>query len=398
MSTTVVFPRLDQDMQEGTIIDWLVDVGDQVGAGDEIAEMETAKVTAAIESPSAGVVLAILVEAGEVTPVGAPIAVIGKAGEDLPPEAAGGASARAPRESEASMEQTNGEKPPATILDVPDDIESRSLNLPIDRTSWSRPHKLTPRARYEARKEGQSWETILKRKPAPARPEKAQQPTVAREGGRRVELSGMRLATIRTVEASWRIPQFSVESLVPTAALQSMLEEVRRLAPNAGVTVTDMIAVTMAKAARAVPEVNAWFEGEAIRYFDEVDLSLMIQTEQGLYVPVIRSVHHRGVRSIAEERRELVEAARAGRLKQEQLQPGTIALSNLGMFNIHRFNAILYPPQVAILAVGRAQADQPDMPVWLTLTVDHRVVDGAIAARYLEALQDLFANPVLLLV
>lgn len=224
------------------------------------------------------------------------------------------------------------------------------------------------------------------------------QPAHRREDGQRVELSSIRRATVRTVEASWQIPQFSVEAEVRTDAMRRALEEVERLAPTAKVTITDMLIAAMAKATRRVPEVNAWFEGNAIRYFEEVDLSLMVNSDRGLYVPVIRSVQQIGLAQIAKQRQQLVAAAQEGALSQEQLEPGTIALSNLGMFQIRRFNALLFPPQVAILAVGRARSDVAGEPMWLTLTVDHRAVDGATAARYLEELQRLLADPILLLV
>lgn len=393
MSERVVFPRLDQDMEDGIIATWLVAVGDTVSAGDELAEMETAKVTATIESPADGIVLALLYQAGDVVAVGEPIAVIGEAGEEVAAETAGDGEAApnaAQSEVKREIEQALGQPVPAL------NMEERVLTLPLDRSSWKRPHQTTPRARYEARSRGMPWQEILEGRveekappePQPERPER----------GRRVALTGIRRATVRTVEASWRIPQFSVEVEVATESLKVMLGQIREAAPSADVTLTDMLIAAMAEATRSVPEVNAWFEGAAIRYFDEVDLSLMVQTERGLFVPVLPGVHGASLRAIAVQRQQLVEAAHNGELREEQLQPGTIALSNLGMFAIHRFNAILYPPQVAILAVGRARNDRSGDPMWLTLTVDHRAVDGATAARYLEALQELLAKPLSIIV
>lgn len=393
MSERVVFPRLDQDMEDGIIASWLVAVGDTVSAGDELAEMETAKVTATIESPAEGVVLALLYEPGDIVAVGEPIAVIGEAGEEVAAEGASDGEA-APTASQSAITRGTGQAPdrPAPALNV----EERVLTLPVDRSSWSRPHQTTPRTRYEARRRGTPWHEILEGRTEEKAPPEPERERPAR--GRRVALSGVRRATVRTVEASWRIPQFSVEVEVATESLKMMLGQIREAAPSADVTLTDMLIAAMAEGTRSVPEVNAWFEGDAIRYFDEVDLSLMVQTERGLYVPVLPGVHGASLKAIAARRKHLVEAAHNGELREEQLQPGTIALSNLGMYTIHRFNAILYPPQVAILAVGRARNDRSGNPMWLTLTVDHRAVDGATAARYLEALQELVAEPMSIIV
>jgi pyruvate dehydrogenase E2 component (dihydrolipoamide acetyltransferase) len=401
MSETVVFPRLDQDMQDGTIADWLVEVGDRVEAGEEIAEMETAKVTAAIESPRAGVVLAILVDAGELVDVGAPVAVIGEEGEEVPegvqpageyPTAVGNGRPQAAEAVTVKADAGHGDQP----------VAQRPLPLPVDRSSWPRPHEQSPRARYDARAAGQSWDEILAgatveasyaaEVPAPVQ----QLPPTDR--GRRVPLGNVRRATVRTVEASWRIPQFSVGAEVATEPLQVLLAEIRRLAREPRVTLTDMLAAAMARATAAVPSVNAWFEGDAVRLFEEVDLSLMVQTERGLYVPVLRNVQASNISRIAVMRERVVRAAQEGALEQQELEPGTIALSNLGMFEIHRFNAILYPPQVAVLAVGRARASVDGAPMWLNLTVDHRAVDGATAAQYLEAVGRLLADPMRLLI
>lgn len=387
MSDTVVFPRLDQDMQDGTITGWLVEVGDQVQAGDEIAEMETAKVTAAIESPRSGVILAILVDAGQIVDVGNPIAVIGDEGEEAP-------SDLKPKQDDAAPAKSDDRSPPQptaprpAVAGGPQPVPPRVLALPVDRSSWERPHERSPRARYAAR---------TAERTEPAGPLSA--PRRVQPGrGHRVELNSVRRATIRTVEASWQIPQFSVEAEVATEPLGTMLADLRRLAPEPRVTLTDVLAAAMARTAAAVPAVNAWFEGDAIHLFDEVDLSLMVQTDRGLYVPVLRDVQVASIRRIAEMRQRAVRAAQDGTLDPVDLEPGTIALSNLGMFNIHRFNALLYPPQVAVLAVGRARAGVDGAPMWLTLTVDHRAVDGATAAQYLEEMSRLLADPMLVLI
>lgn len=369
MAEKIVFPRLDQDMDDGILAGWLVAVGDRVKAGEEIAEIETAKVNATVESPVDGVVLALLAEERDVVPVGAVIAVIGQPGEaipDLPQAAAVAAPAPAETVRTKAAAPEDGRPAPPT---------SRVMALPVDRSAWERPHSLSPRARFEAGTKAEAPE---------------------REAGRRVPLTSVQQGMVRTVEASWQIPQFSLEADVSTVALTGMLESAQEMFPDAGVTVTDVLIVAMARAIRLAPGVNAWFEGDAVRIFDTVDVSLMIQTDRGLLAPALRGIHGASVIEVAERRRQLVQDARAGTLTSDDLKPGTIALSNLGMHQIDRFNAILFPPLVAVLAVGRIRAETPGAPMWLTLTVDHRAVDGVTAARYLANLSRLLANPGLL--
>jgi pyruvate dehydrogenase E2 component (dihydrolipoamide acetyltransferase) len=381
MGEKIILPKMDQDMETGILAAWHVAVGDVVKAGDEIAEMETAKVTAAIESSMDGTVLALLVEAGDEIPVGTAIAVIGEAGESVPD-----AEAEVDSPVESAPEPAPVESaPPVTVSPPPSPAVSttagpvpvRSMPLPVDRSGWARPHRQSPRARFEGG-------------PAAAAP--------AAPNGRVGPLSQVRKRTIATVEASWRIPQFSVEAKVKLLPAIEALAGVREAAPDAGITLTDLLALALAKTAQEVPEVNAWFEGDSIRYFDQVDLSLMVQGERGLFVPAIRGVGKLGLAGIAAERRRLIDAVRGGTVSADDLAPGSIALSNLGMYKVDRFNALLYPPQVAILAVGRAGKRKKGAPVWLTLTVDHRAVDGATAARCLERLATYVGQPALLII
>jgi pyruvate dehydrogenase E2 component (dihydrolipoamide acetyltransferase) len=384
MSEKVLFPRLDQDMDEGILAAWLVTADNQVKAGDVIAEIETAKVTTTLESPIDGIVLALLAEEGDMVPVGSVIAVIGADGEEVPDilipvsisaaqetkeELPAGATSRTDRPS----------KEPIVVA-------PRSISLPIDRRAWTRPHSQSPKERFklEAADLVQDPNIEFALPPAPQNLDRQ---------GHRSPLNSVREATVRIVDASWKIPQFSAELEISSEPISRMLEETREMQLEPALSVTDVLTAAMARAISFVPEVNAWFEGDAIRYFDHVDISLMVHTDQGLYAPALRSIENATVSEIAIRRRKLVEAARTGRLTSQELEPGTISLSNLGMYKIDRFNAILFPPQVAILAVGRAQTEVPMSPMVLTLTVDHRAVDGVAAARYLGQLDELLSEP-----
>jgi pyruvate dehydrogenase E2 component (dihydrolipoamide acetyltransferase) len=386
MGEKIILPKMDQDMETGILAAWHVAVGDVVKAGDEIAEMETAKVTAVIESSTDGTVLALLVEAGDEIPVGTVIAVIGEAGESMPDAEAEADSTPEPAPAEPAppiavspsvSPAGPGAVEPVAVRTLPLPVAERMLALPADRSGWARPHRQSPRARFEGG-------------PAATAP--------STSNGRVEPLSQVRKRTVSTVEASWRIPQFSVEAKVKLLPAIEALAGVREAAPDAGITLTDLLALALAKTAQEVPEVNAWFEGDSIRYFDQVDLSLMVQGERGLFVPAIRGVGKLGLAGIAAERRRLIDAVRGGMVSADDLAPGSIALSNLGMYKVDRFNALLYPPQVAILAVGRAGKRKKGAPVWLTLTVDHRAVDGATAARCLERLATYVGQPALLII
>ncbi len=395
MSEQVLFPRLDQDMDEGILVSWLVSTGDRVHAGDEIAEIETAKVTTTISSPIDGVVLSILVEESDFVPVGTTIAIIGEEGDEV-------TDLRDPDTTPTSIESGAVPAPSVASVVAPEGrqqipITQRATALPVDRSSWTRPHNQSPRARFETQMKDLDLGEAMA---ASVEDRFAAQPAVPSpkvKEGRRVSLSSIRRATIRTVEASWQIPQFSIELEIYTNPMKHTLAKTRQMLPGSGINITDILAIAMTRAIRNVPEVNAWFEGVAIQYFDHVDLNLMIHTDHGLFAPALRSIQSASIAEVAAQRQGLVEAARVGTLASRDLKPGTISLSNLGMYKIDRFNALIYPPQVAVLAVGRIREEEHNSPMWMTLSVDHRAVDGVTAARYLETLGAILSEPLLLI-
>jgi pyruvate dehydrogenase E2 component (dihydrolipoamide acetyltransferase) len=385
MSKQIIFPRLDQDMDEGILAAWVVTEGNQVQVGDAIAEIETAKVTASIESPTDGTVLALLANEGDSVPVGTVIAVIGKKGEEIadipkPISLPGGPEIDGVLSTPGMLKTAHPSKE-----SVP--VSHRRISIPINRSAWTRPHSLSPKERFEQESPG-FIHNHQRAADDPSRPE--HQP---REGFRSLPLNSVRRSTVKIVEASWQIPQFSVELEIAADPTMVILEKTRGKYPDIALSITDFLAVAMARAIKYVPEINAWFEGDAIKYFNHVDLSLMVHTEKGLYAPMLKSIENASVTEVAIQRQRLVEAAKSGRLTSEELEPGTISLSNLGMYKIDRFNALLFPPQVAVLAIGRARTEASTSTMSLTLTVDHRAVDGVMAARYLEQLDEQICNP-----
>jgi pyruvate dehydrogenase E2 component (dihydrolipoamide acetyltransferase) len=404
MSKQIIFPRLDQDMDEGILAAWVVTEGNQVQVGDAIAEIETAKVTASIESPTDGTVLALLANEGDSVPVGTVIAVIGKKGEEIadipkPISLPGGPEIDGVLSTPGMLKTAHPSKE-----SVP--VSHRRISIPINRSAWTRPHSLSPKERFEQESPG-FIHNHQRTADDPPRPEhqpregfrslplnSVRRSTVKpREGFRSLPLNSVRRSTVKIVEASWQIPQFSVELEIAADPMMVILEKTREKYSDIALSITDFLAVAMARAIKYVPEINAWFEGDAIKYFNHVDLSLMVHTEKGLYAPMLKSIENASVTEVAIQRQRLVEAAKSGRLTSEELEPGTISLSNLGMYKIDRFNALLFPPQVAVLAIGRARTEAPTSTMSLTLTVDHRAVDGVMAARYLEQLDEQICNP-----
>jgi pyruvate dehydrogenase E2 component (dihydrolipoamide acetyltransferase) len=409
----VILPKLDQDMEEGEVVEWLVNIGDKVEAGDEIATIETDKVTAPVESPAAGVVVSILAETGVPVSVGSVIAIIGAADETpvdaemggkAPAEEAGSGAQLERSSAEATgYDRSIGAAPSGVEAGAEKPLERRHMSLPIDRTGWMRPHTESPASRFAAE---------LYRKGASSQSQERQPdlvknstPTLASQAvsekteatRRRIALDAHRRSVITTVTRSWQVPQFSVEVEVSTAATTKVIQEAKEAFPEAKISLTDILIMAMARAVRTSPHVNAWFEDDTISYFEEVDVTLMVQSERGLVAPALRAVRYSPLEEVSRQRVELVEAARRENLSRENLAPGTISLSNMGMYGVDRFNALLLPPQVAILAVGRPRHHLPGSPMCLTLSVDHRAVDGVQAADYLDALRILLEKPELLI-
>lgn len=415
MSEQVILPKLDQDMEEGEVIEWLISVGDKVEVGDEIATVETDKVTAPVESPAAGVVSSILADAGTRVSVGSAIAVIGADDErsadsethestsaeesdsDTP-------SARGSEEG-ASDKEDVGEVWSEAETEVEDPPERRFVPLPIDRTGWTRPHTESPASRFAAeidrdRKgaspQSQEHQSDLFKDTTSKSAFQISEKTEATR--HRIALDAHRRSIVSTVTGSWRVPQFSAEVEVSTAASSNVIQEVKEVFSEVKISLTDILIMAMSRAVRMSPQVNAWFEDDAISHFEEVDVTLLVHSERGLVAPALRAVRHSPLEAVSRQRVELLEIVRRGNLSKNDLAPGTISLSNMGMYGVDKFNALLLPPQVAILAVGRPRHHLPGSPMYLTLSVDHRAVDGVKAAQYLDALRTLLEKPELLIV
>ncbi len=460
MATIIEMPKLSDTMTVGTLVSWLKKEGDSVASGDMIAEIETDKATMELEAFDEGILLKQLVQPGEQVPVGTPICAIGEAGEkvDLPAQSekspAAEAPAPAPKEAEKAKEalppsREHGEEQPKKTSTQPAP-EPRKAPQP-EKTAARAPSaaekpdgkrlRVSPLARRLAEEHGISLEAIkgsgpggriLKKdvlqavdsgtaqaKPAAAPRAQGEAPPASTLGGPIAEegaipVSNMR-ATIarRLLESKTEIPHYYLEVDVDAEPLIKLREQINKTleqipAERGGgkLSLNDFVLKAVAEALRRVPAVNASWRNDQILQHGSADVSFAVAIEDGLITPVIREAHNKTVRQISAEVKSLAWKARNKKLKPDEFTGGTFCVSNLGMYGIDRFSAIINPPNAAILAVGATRKvpvvknDQvvPGLRMSLTLSGDHRVVDGAVGAEFLSALRDLLEHPALALV
>jgi pyruvate dehydrogenase E2 component (dihydrolipoamide acetyltransferase) len=439
----IQMPKLSDTMSEGTLVAWKKKKGDQVSAGEVIAEIETDKATMEWESPEDGTLTEIYVQEGGKVNVGDKIAFIAGEGEESPkarekekedkekkpkdkeePKEPEKQKGKKPATEEPPEEETEEQKKPAAVKAE----EKREVEKPaakIGRTEEARV-KASPVARRVAADlgidlssvegtgpEGRVTETDVRaaaksKQAAPA----AKVPATVRAGeSARIQLSGMRrVIAQRLVESLGPVPHFYLDIVVDASPLMEAREELKSAGENAEaakITVNDFVLKAAVLAAVKVPRVNASFDHDAIVQYADVDLGIAVAIEDGLLTPVIRAAQSKSLREISELAKDLALRARNKRMKPEEFQGGTFTVSNLGGMGIDSFSAVINPPQGFILAVGKVTkvpvVDDSDKIVIghrmsLTMSCDHRVIDGALGAEYLKELRHLLENPALLLV
>ena len=395
MATDVSLPRLGQGMEAGTIVRWLKSEGDTVEKGEPLYELDTDKVTQEVESDAGGVLLKILAGEGEEIEVGKRIAVIGEAGEEV------AVDEPAPK-AEEKKDAPKPEPLPAERIEEPEPEPQQPA-----RTDGR--IKASPLARRIARErsidlasltgtgpDGRIVAEDVERAaaaPAPAHAPAATAPLEAEV----VPLTSLRKTIARRLTEAWEAPAFQISMSADMTRAQELHDRLR----DQGVSVTDILTKLAAVALLRHREVNAHFAGDELRIFPSAHVGLAVATERGLIVPVQREVERKSLVEIAAERKELVQRTREGKLAQEDLEGGTFTISNLGMYGVEIFTAVLNPPQAAILAVGAIEekpvvedggfVGRPLMA--MTLTCDHRAVDGAKAAEFLRELKALLEEP-----
>jgi len=423
----IQMPKLSDTMTEGTLVAWKKKKGDQVSAGEVLAEIETDKATMEWESPEDGTLTEIYVQEGGKVNVGDKIAFIGGEGEEAPKE----------QEKEKAKEEKE-EKPKAKEEEKKEEKEEKKAapskaekkaepERPaptVEKTEEARV-KASPVARRIAAELGVDLSTVkgtgpegrvtetdvraaAKSKPAIPAPKV---PAAVKAGeSARIQLSGMRrIIAQRLVESLGPVPHFYLNIDINAAPLMEAREELKSAgegADAAKITVNDFVLKAAVQAAAKVPRVNASFDGDAIVQYADIDLGIAVAVEEGLLTPVIRAAQDKSLREISELAKDLARRARNKRMKPEEFQGGTFTVSNLGGMGIDSFSAVINPPQGFILAVGKITkvpvVDDGDQIIVghrmsLTMSCDHRVIDGALGAEYLKELRHLLENPALLL-
>ena len=406
MATTVVMPQMGYDMQEGTLVRWLKRDGEEVKRGEAIAEIETDKAVVEMEAYASGVVLKTVVEEGSTVPVGQAIAFIGTPGEPLPDTAQ---APETPAESGADSEATAPPEEaapsgPATSSQVKASPMARRLaeekGIDLAQVAGTGPGGRITRDDVMAHDPGAATAT-------PAAPTPADEaPTTAE--AENVPLSRMRQAIARrTAQSKREAPHFYVAADVDMTLSMTMRQQLNdALAGAARVSVNDLIVKACALTLIKFPIFNASFQGDHLRMNPGINVSIAVAVEQGLLVVSLGDCRDRSLADISKVTRGAVERAQSGVMREEDYTGGTFSISNMGMFDVDSFLAIIYPPQAAVLAVGtvRKQPVVRDDQITTaqimkaTLSTDHRVADGAQAAQFLVEVKRVLENPVSLLV
>jgi pyruvate dehydrogenase E2 component (dihydrolipoamide acetyltransferase) len=401
VATEVILPRLGQGMESGTIVRWLKSEGEAVQKGEPLFELDTDKVTQEVEAEAAGVLLKIAIAEGEV-PVGQTVAFIGSEGEDVPEIAA---VEPTPSDASDKVSQAEPEAPREPAAQPP----AAATNGRV---------KASPLARRLARERGidlasvngtgpdgrivaEDVERAEAGGPALASDKLLQAPVPAGEV-ERVPLSNVRKTIARRLTEAWQIPVFQLQASADMTRVNALVGRLRERDPDVRITVTDVLSKVCAQALMRHREVNAEFTEDAILLHPTANVGLAVAAPQGLVVPVIRSAERLSLTEIAAVRADLVGRARESKLRAEDLEGGTFTISNLGMYAVESFTAVLNPPQAAIVAVGATEervvpvggSETAVRPVvTLTCTFDHRAVDGAPAAAFLQTLKESLEDP-----
>ena len=424
MATYIEMPKLADTMTAGTLVKWRKNIGDKVVTGDVIADVETDKATMEIESFDDGILHEFLVKLGEKVPIGSKIALLLAKGEAPP----------APGSVPPSSAQTSTTVPTAQVATVSTSAASGAKKSATG-VSGGRV-KSSPLARKIAAEKGVSLQNVEGTGPGGriiakdvlaasnassatgsnrcASTTTSVAPILAPSpgaGDQQIALSGMRrVIAERLLASKTQIPHFYLHIEVDAAPMMKMRADLNAGAAKDSsikITVNDFILKAVVAAAVQVPAINASFAGDSVVQFGSVNLSVAVAVEDGLVTPVVRDAQKKSLVGISESVKDLAGRARSKKLKPDEYQGGTITVSNLGAYGIEFFDAIINPPQAAIVSVGALQKKPVVGPndtivvgqrIAIGLSADHRVVDGAVAAQYLAEVRRLLETPSLLLI
>jgi pyruvate dehydrogenase E2 component (dihydrolipoamide acetyltransferase) len=431
MAETINMPKLGFDMAEGTLIRWVKQVGENINKGDVLAEIETDKATVEVESSASGVVLQHIVDQGSVVPVNAPIAVIGAEGEKVD-EAPKAESAKPKTEEKASSpagkpetkaEAKAEEKPAAPSQPTP--APAQQAAAPVD----SGPVKASPLAKKIARDNNvnlagvqgsgpggrvvrKDVEAALSSGQSSVASKQSAQPAhqlpITTQDDQTIQTTKLRQAIgRRLVESKQTIPHFYVTHEYKMDALMAMRKQANEYLPdNEKLSVNDFILKATALTLRQFPNLNATINGNEVIQFGHVNVAVAVTVPGGLMTVVVKDTDQKTMRQISGEVKAMAGRAREGKVKPDDVDGSTFSTSNLGMYDVEDFIAIINPPEAAILAISSARevpvVDNGQIkPGWrmkATISVDHRVSDGAEAAQFMQKLAEFLENPVRMLV
>ena len=390
MATEVKLPRLGQGMESGTIVRWLKSEGEQVAKGEPLYELDTDKVTQEVEAEAAGVLLKIAIPTGEVE-VGRTIGFIGAEGETVAAEAEPAPAAPAAEAPKVEEPEAERAAPPAPTSNGRIKASPLARRLARERgIDLASLRGTGPEGRIVA-------EDVQRTAAEPAAPARV---TQARSAESR-PLSNVRKTIARRLTQAWTVPAFTLTVSADMSAANDVIAKRRELDPDVRVTVTDLLTKICAQALMRHPDMNVQYTEDALLAFPSADVGIAVAAPQGLVVPVIRAAEQLTLVQIAQARGDLVSRARDGKLRAEDLDGGTFTISNLGMFAVDQFVAVLNPPQASILAVGATSeqvvprdGELHVLPLMtLTLTCDHRAVDGATGAGFLNTIKTFLEDP-----
>ena len=437
-------PEVAAGAAEAVLAEWLVAERAEFAAADTLATVETDKAMVNVEADDAGVLLSTLVAPGAHVEVGAPIAVLGQPGEvvpdigavlaDLGVAAPAASTTPGPSVTSAPSAPSASSAAPASSVAPAPAAASLAPAAPAGAGGNGRVFA-SPLARKIARQSGVAVETIagtgpggriLRRDveaaiaahaaaPPAAAPPAAAPPVAAPVAGAEVARGGgdvphsrqRRAIAARLTESQQTVPHFYLRATVRAERLAALRAEINAgLGEGARVSLNDLVVKAVAAAHQRVPEMNVIWTPDAVRTFATVDVAVAVATDRGLVTPVLRDVTAQTITQVAAQTRNLAARARDGRLRQHELDGGTISVSNLGMYGVEEFAAIINPPHAAILAVGAVRDEPvvedgavvPGKVMTVTLSVNHRPVNGVIAARWVAALRELLENPLRVLI
>lgn len=423
MASYLKMPKLSDTMSEGTLVKWLKKPGDPIAVDEDVAEVETDKATMTMPSFAEGILHKIYVQEGQTVTLGAALALVLEDGEEPPADAdtppAGEAQAQAP-----AAEAPAKSEPVSAPVAAPAIAPTAAAPAPV--ASASSRIKASPLARKIAKEKGVDLARVTGSGPGGRIVKKDIDNAPAGGGGgggslgllpaamakpdRSVPLSGMRrVIAQRLLESKTTIPHFYLNIEIDTEALMNLREQVNAASTANGgpkYTVNDFVMRAVVLATGSVPEVNGSFQGDSILYHGETHLSVAVAIEDGLVTPVIRSAQSKSIKDLASELKELAAKARDKKLTPNEMTGGTITISNLGAYGIANFDAIINPPQAAILSIGTITKQPvvnaqnqivPGQRMWIGMSCDHRVIDGAVGAKFLSELKRFLETPVLLI-